>query len=276
MSSARVEGVGGPRHVERRDVQRGLAHLVPHAGLARQAQHRVALVDDGALLGHQVQAVADGVDQQDVGAAEHGHRPRVVVAGVVDDGGPPGGGPALVDLLDQRLDLLLVREVRRHAGARRVDGGEEHHPLAPLGTPLEQHVERLEAPQQVLRQLDAVDPGDDEPVADRLLDLGQRRRRRRARRLPRGTSSAAAGSGDTNVRGVSPCTSRHDETKSAAHGPCGSRRRGGRRAPRRPRRPRGAGAPAARWGWRTACGGSGRRRGRAGVSASVRPMSPRW
>ena len=49
------------------DVHRGLSHLVPHPRLPGQAQHRVALVDDAALLGHQVQAVADRVHQQHVG-----------------------------------------------------------------------------------------------------------------------------------------------------------------------------------------------------------------
>ena len=230
----------------------------------------VALVDDGPFLRHQVQAVADRVHQQGVGSAQHRHGPGVVVSGVVHDRGPAGGRPALVDLLDQRLDVLLVLDVRRHAGAGRVDGREEHHPLAPLGMSLEEQVERLEAAQQVLGQLDAVDPGDDQPVADRFVDLGQRGRAGggggRSRR-----SSAAAGSGETKVRGVRPCTSRHDDTKSPAQRAVWNPQARGRRGPTRPRRPRAAEAPAARWAWRRACGGSGRPRGRGGSRRASGP-----
>jgi hypothetical protein len=52
---------------------------------------------------------------------------------------------------------------------------EEHHPLAPFGTALEQEIEGLEPPQEVLGQLDPVDAGHHQPVVDGRLDLGQGR-----------------------------------------------------------------------------------------------------
>ena len=76
-------------------------------------------------------------------------------------------------LRDERLDLLAVGEVLGQPFAGRVEERAEHDPAAPLRMALEQVVEGEEAPQQVLRQLDAVDPHDQGAVAHCRVEIGQ-------------------------------------------------------------------------------------------------------
>ena len=98
---------------------------------------------------------------------------------------------------------------------------------------LEQVVVGVEAPEQVLGQLDAVDPDQQAPVAHLPVELGQGRRRRRPTWPPARRSSGSVARGDTKVRapagrGRSRCRTR---TRRPSVG-CGSRTRGGPPGPR--------------------------------------------
>ncbi len=84
----RTQGPGRAAHVEGVDADGVTPQLVPGAGLVAQDQHPVALVDERALLGHQVEAVPDRVHQQHVGPAQGRHRLGVVVLRVEHDRRP--------------------------------------------------------------------------------------------------------------------------------------------------------------------------------------------
>ena len=83
-----MQGVGRARHVEGVDAQGGLGQLLPGTGLVGEDEHAVGAVEQRALLGHQVEAVAYRVDQQDVGDGQRGQRAGPVVFDVQDDGSP--------------------------------------------------------------------------------------------------------------------------------------------------------------------------------------------
>ena len=76
----------------------------------------------------------------------------------------------VVQPVDETFDFLAVREVLRQALARRVQKRGEHDAAAPLRMSGQQVVERVEAAEDVLRQLDAVDAHEQLPVADRLVE----------------------------------------------------------------------------------------------------------
>ena len=97
-SAGMRQGVGAGRRPCRRRRRGRPAGRAPtswshDAGLGREQQDRVALVHQRTLLGHQVEAVADRVDQQHVGPAQRGHRAREVVGGSNTIGVQPGGAP---------------------------------------------------------------------------------------------------------------------------------------------------------------------------------------
>ena len=207
-----------------------------------------------ALLGHQVEAVADRVHEQHVAAAERGHRPGEVVGRLEHDRRPPRRRPLLVEPGDQALDLLPVGEVLGQALPRRVHERARTPPApATPGSAASRSSNAWKPAQQVLRQLDAVDPRQHDPVADHVVELGHRvdggRRRATAAEV---VGSAAEG--------------RHRRRVVPARGTLRSTRRsrrpaGGVEAARRGGRPCPRAAP-----WRTS---SGRTRSQSGVANGV-------
>jgi hypothetical protein len=169
----RVQRVGGAGDVEGVHHHRHVTELAGDARLARQHEHAVALVDDRALLGDEVQPVSHGVHEQHVVAAQRGDRAREVITGVVEDRRPRGRAPLLVDATDDALDLLPVGEVLGQALARRVHERAEDDALAPLGIGAQQVVVGEEAPHDVLRELDAVDAHEQLAIAHLRLELAQ-------------------------------------------------------------------------------------------------------
>ena len=79
-----VERVRGLGHVERMDLHRVVAEQLEGAGLARQAEHGVALAQQRPLHRDEVEAVAHRVHEQDVGALQRRDRAREVVLRVDD------------------------------------------------------------------------------------------------------------------------------------------------------------------------------------------------
>ena len=129
---ARVQRVGCPRHVERVDQQRVVAELVGRAGLARQHDRAAVLRQDRHLLGDEVHAVADRVDQQHVGDPVQRERARVVVGDVEHDRAPVVGAELVVDLGRHALHGRGVLAVLRQVVAARVGEGQVGHLAAPL------------------------------------------------------------------------------------------------------------------------------------------------
>ena len=192
-------------------------------------------------------------------------------------GRPGRRGPALVDLIDDPLDLLAVGQVLGQALPRRVDERAEHHPLAPLRVPVEQVVVGEEAPHQVLGQLDAIDPGDRAP--DRRSGSSSARQRLGAGRAGGHLGQVVGIGGQRRHEGGGVAPEPQSAVGGEGVGPArrrGSRRRGGRPAPRAARRPRRRAAPAASRARRRACGRSGPRRRSGRCSASIGPSRLRW
>ena len=126
-----------------------------------QNEHTLTGVDQRAFLGHQIESVPDRVDQQDVVAGQGSERPGVVVLDFEDDRGPCRCGPALVDPLHRRFDLVLVSEIVGQPLAGGIGEGYQDHPLPSVRFVVEQLVEGPEPTKQILRQLHPVDPDDD-------------------------------------------------------------------------------------------------------------------
>ena len=76
-----VQRVGGLLDVVGVHLDDCRSELVERTGAAREADDDVARAEQRTLLGDEVEAVAERVDQQHVGAAQSGDRPREVVAG---------------------------------------------------------------------------------------------------------------------------------------------------------------------------------------------------
>ena len=93
---------------------RGL-ELVERARFGRQADDTVTLVDDRALLGHQVESVLQRVHEQHVVAGVPGDAAREVVAQLEHDRRRVVATPPLVHSRRGLLDLLPVRLVLGHA-----------------------------------------------------------------------------------------------------------------------------------------------------------------
>ena len=93
-----VERRGGLAHVEGVDAHAVVAEQVVRAGLAREAEHGVALVEQRAFHRDEVEAVAHRVHEQHVGPLQRGDRAGEVVAGVDDDRLPVAVAPPVVDV----------------------------------------------------------------------------------------------------------------------------------------------------------------------------------
>ena len=173
-----VQGVGLVLDVERVHRDGKGAELLVHPGVLRQHEHAVAAVHQAALLGHQVHPVEDRVDDEGVEQLVGGHRLREVVVEAQVDRLPVGGAVFEVHVGGEPPDLVHVLDVLVDVLPAGHQEGEECHPLGQLRVVLEHGVERLEAPQHVLRQVGAVDPQDEElaPLPLELLldgpDLG--------------------------------------------------------------------------------------------------------
>ena len=176
----------------------------------------VALVDQRALLGHQVQAVADRVDEQDVVAPQRGDRPGEVV-GVVERIGCPVAVP------HRSLMSATRRSTSCGRGRSPATPSRDGYTNAPNTTwprhsgVLEQVVVGVEAAQQVLGQLDAVDADDELPVADRARRAAARSAHRPSERATPPMSSASGPSGATNVRRARRRRPSQHASKPSAH-----------------------------------------------------------
>ena len=140
------------------------------AGLSREAEGAVVPVDGRAFLGHEVEPVAHGVDEQHVVARQSCDAALIIVAGVEHDWLPVARRPPLVDARRGVLHLLAVCQVLGQPLARGVEHGHEDHSLTPLRPVGEQRVVRVEAPHDVLRRVDAIRPKDEAPVAGDLVE----------------------------------------------------------------------------------------------------------
>ena len=119
-----VEGVDGDR---------ALAELLVGAGVLGEHQHAVARVDRRGLLGDQVHAVEDRVDDQQVELLVAGDRLGQVLVDPEIDRHPVGRAVAVVDDRDQGLDPLEVLGVLGHVLAGGLQMGDEGDLLAELG-----------------------------------------------------------------------------------------------------------------------------------------------
>ena len=106
--------------------KRGLGELLPGAGLVGEDEHPFAAVEQRALLGHQVEAVAHRVDQQDVGDGQRGQRAGAVVFDVQDDGVHVGGPPGVVDPLGRVRDFGPEGEIVGQPLPRGIDQRDVH------------------------------------------------------------------------------------------------------------------------------------------------------
>ena len=140
---------------------------------SRQDRHAVALVDERALLRHEVHAVEHRVDDQHVVVLVGGDGLLEVVAQLELDRHPVRRAVAVVDDRDERLDALEVLRVLGHVRPRRHQLRDERDLLAELRVLLEEQVEGGEPAQDVLRQVRAVD-AQDQVVAPPAQQLAPR------------------------------------------------------------------------------------------------------
>ena len=117
--------------------------------------------DDRDLLGDQVHAVPDRVDQRHVRQPVRGQRAGEVVLHMEDDrrASPPCRTRSLISV-GHPLHLGRVVPVDREVLPGGVGEGDVHHALAPLGLVVEQLPVREQAAHDVLGQLGAVHPHD--------------------------------------------------------------------------------------------------------------------
>src|SRR5690606_36996577 len=106
--------------------------------------------DDGDLLGDQVHAVADRVDQRHVRQAVRGQRAGEVVLDVEDHRGPALRAVRRVDLRGQGLHRRRVVPVDGEVLAGGVGEGDVDDALAPLGAGVQQCAVRVQAAHDVL------------------------------------------------------------------------------------------------------------------------------
>jgi hypothetical protein len=111
-----VHGVRGGAHVVGVDQQRVRSEHGRGAGLAGEDERAAVVRQDGALLGDEVHAVADGVHHQHVGEAAGGERSRVVVFHLQDQRVPVRGAELVGDLPRHPPYLFGVFPVPGHAG----------------------------------------------------------------------------------------------------------------------------------------------------------------
>jgi hypothetical protein len=162
----------GPGDVEWVHHERVRAELVRCAGLAGQDEHAAVVGQDRALLGDQVHAIPDRVDQQHVGEPVARQRARVVVVGAEQDRGPVRRAELVVDRRGEPLHAGRVLAVLGQVVPGRV-GQREHHDLAaPLWMGQQQLAVGGKPPDDVLGQLGPVDPDDQLAVPDLLAHGG--------------------------------------------------------------------------------------------------------
>ena len=141
-----------------------------------QDQHAVAVVHERRLLRDQVHPVEDRIHEQHVVLGVGGDRLGEVVRDAQIDRLPVAAGvEAVVDLARGALDRPQVLGVLGDVLAGRVELGKHRHPALPLGMVGEEEPERLQAADDVLRRVGAVDAQDDllgPPLAQRLA-LGE-------------------------------------------------------------------------------------------------------
>ena len=125
-STAPVQRVGGARDVVRVDHDRVLAELVVRARLAREHERAAVARRHRHLLGDQVHAVADRVDEQHVGEPVRGERPGEVVVHVRGERVPVRRcrtrRRSLGDPLDRRPCTRGTPAGRAGSGRRTPDG----------------------------------------------------------------------------------------------------------------------------------------------------------
>src|SRR5258707_14431306 len=128
----RVQGRRGLGHVVGVDHEGRRGELGGRAGLPGQHQRAAAVGQDRALLGDQVHAVADRVDQQHVGQPVGGERARVVVVDVEDQRVPVLGAELRGDLAGHPLHGGGVLAVLGQVVPGGVGEGHVHDPPAPF------------------------------------------------------------------------------------------------------------------------------------------------
>ena len=161
---------------------------------SRQDRDAGALVDHRPLLGDEVHAVEHRVDDQHVVVLVGGDRLLQVVAQLQLDRHPVRRAVAVVDHRHDRLDPLQVLRVLGDVGSGRHQLGDERDPLAELGVLLEEHIERGESAQDVLRQVRPVDPQDQMVAAPAQQLVPRTRASAPGRRRP-ARRAASIGSG---------------------------------------------------------------------------------
>ncbi len=143
---------------------RVLPQLLVGSGVLRQGQHATAPVDHRDLLGHEVHAVRQRVDQDHVADRVGGHREREVLRHPQVDGLPAVLGVPGVDLRHHRADQRDVVGVLGHVGAAGLKQGEEADLADELRMLVEQCAEGQEAPHDVLARVGAVHPQNQLPL----------------------------------------------------------------------------------------------------------------
>ncbi len=145
--------------VGRGDRQRIRGQLLRCAGRLGQDQDGLALADEHRLLGHEVHAVDDRVDEHDVGQPQRRDRHRVVGPVVDPDRLLVGIGSPLIRATTSRTAVAYSAysgtSVRVGAWTAR-----KRTRFRELGPPPEQVLEGEEAAQHVLRRLDPVGADD--------------------------------------------------------------------------------------------------------------------
>ncbi len=160
-----MQRLGGGHDVVGVDAQRVLAELGVRAGLPGEHERAPLVGDHRDLLGDEVHAVPDRVDQGHVGQPVGGQRAREVVVDVEDQRPPVRGAELLLDLGGERPHLVGVGPVLGEVGAGRVGEGDVDHPVVPLRAGAQQVPVGQEAADDVLAQLGAVDPDDGAALA---------------------------------------------------------------------------------------------------------------
>src|SRR4028118_782078 len=167
-----VDGVGLLVEVVGVDGQGVLAELLVGAGVLGEHEDAVPLVDDGGLLGDEVHAVADGVDEQDVVVLVRGDGAGEVVHHKELYRGPAVRAVLLVALPRRQAAGLQVRRVLGNVAAGGLELGQEGHVLPHLRVPLEHPAVGLEAADYVLGEVGPVHPQEElawEPLYKLLL-----------------------------------------------------------------------------------------------------------
>nr|WP_236600532.1 hypothetical protein [Ktedonobacter sp. SOSP1-85] len=172
----------------RLEAQRAVGKQLVRPGARAQDEHAIPLVDPRAFDGREGEAVPLGRDSQD-GVAGVEPEVQVRVGGIVrlhHVAAPGLRTVALVDLLHQSLQQLIVLLVDRHVQPALREVEQENARTDPLRVVPEVEVERTQEDIQLLRRVGPSDPGEDvRPSVDLALDLRDGVRAARARQAAR-------------------------------------------------------------------------------------------